>query len=218
MELHQKKISNKYDHLVLGPAAGQGLPNRLQCEGVKALNKTHFSTSHLSGGRETIAFVTVFAIYNPPLNSLADDRSSNLITVGNSSYGKVERSMALLNIFINVIQVTMPQSNIVILTELVSDLRMRRNRVTVHPVQGEYSRDKLMLQRIRSYIAYPETRLGELSHKEHVTHYIFTDSDIAVVDDLGQIFPDYSSFIRLSLLEQQSTAFKFRIHGSEGYH
>lgn len=166
--------------------------------GVKALNKTHFSTSHLSGGRETIAFVTVFAIYNPPRNSLADDRSSNLITVGNSSYGKMERSMALLNIFINFIQVisgkiwaistyahivdtakklhkilvqvlvskfvfrssryvlylqvTMPQSNIVILTELVSDLRMRRNRVTVHPVQGEYSRDKLMLQRIRSYI------------------------------------------------------------------
>ncbi|KAG2690182.1 hypothetical protein I3760_09G175100 [Carya illinoinensis] len=161
--------------------------------GVKALNKTHFSTSHLSGGRETIAFVTVFAIYNPPLNSLADDRSSNLITVGNSSYGKVERSMALLNIFINFIQVTMPQSNIVILTELVSDLRMRRNRVTVHPVQGEYSRDKLMLQRIRSYISYPERRLEELSHKEHVTHYIFTDSDIAVVDDLGQIFPDYST-------------------------
>lgn len=33
MELHQKKNSKKSDFLVLGPAAGQGLPNRLQCEG-----------------------------------------------------------------------------------------------------------------------------------------------------------------------------------------
>lgn len=41
MELHQKaavedvlkKESKKSDHLVLGPAAGQGLPNRLQCQG-----------------------------------------------------------------------------------------------------------------------------------------------------------------------------------------
>lgn len=41
MELHQKaavedvpkKQTKKSDHLVLGPAAGQGLPNRLQCQG-----------------------------------------------------------------------------------------------------------------------------------------------------------------------------------------
>lgn len=43
--------------------------------------------------------------------------------------------------------------------------------------------------------AFLETRLEELSHTEgHVSHYIFTDSDIAVVDDLGQIFQDYSNF------------------------
>ena len=41
LELHQnpaaqpppKKMNTKFDHLVLGPAAGQGLPNRLQCQG-----------------------------------------------------------------------------------------------------------------------------------------------------------------------------------------
>jgi len=27
-----------------------------------------------------------------------------------------------------------------------------------------------------------------------INHYIFTDSDIAVVDDLGQIFDEYASF------------------------
>lgn len=33
VEAPQKKINTKFDHLVLGPAAGQGLPNRLQCQG-----------------------------------------------------------------------------------------------------------------------------------------------------------------------------------------
>lgn len=41
MELHQnssvqepqKKLKRKFDHMVLGPAAGQGLSNRLQCQG-----------------------------------------------------------------------------------------------------------------------------------------------------------------------------------------
>lgn len=35
-----------------------------------------------------------------------------------------------------------------------SDLSLPRNKVTVYPIQGEYSRDKLMLQRIRSYIIW----------------------------------------------------------------
>lgn len=52
----------------------------------------------------------------------------------------------------NQLQVSMPQSNVVILTDPASDLPVRRNRVAVFPIQGEYSRDTLMLQRIRSYI------------------------------------------------------------------
>ena len=40
-----------------------------------------------------------------------------------------------------------------------------------------------------------DTRLEDLSHREgHITHYIFTDSDISVVDDLGQIFQEYPNF------------------------
>ncbi|XP_059455567.1 uncharacterized protein LOC132185792 [Corylus avellana] len=44
--------------------------------------------------------------------------------------------------------------------------------------------------------AFLETRLEELSHnKGHITHYIFTDSDVAImVNDLGQIFQDYPNF------------------------
>ncbi|XVF22725.1 hypothetical protein REPUB_Repub12eG0195600 [Reevesia pubescens] len=191
-----KKNSKKFDHLVFGPAAGEGLPDRLQCQGVKALNKTHFSNpSHASGVGDGLAFVTVFTIYNNSSDTLVNSRSSNLVTVGNASYSKPERSMAILNAFINFIQVKMPQSNVIILTDPESDLAVHQNRVTVHPIQGEYSRDKLMLQRIRSYITFLEIRLEKLSQEqEHITHFIFTDSDIAVIDDLGQIFEKYQNF------------------------
>ncbi|CAL8162768.1 unnamed protein product [Prunus armeniaca] len=195
-DLPKKKQGNKSNHLVLGPAAGQGLRNRLQCQGIKALNQTHSSaSSHVSSGVDDIAFVTVFTIYNSTVNGLAEDQLSHLVTVGNASYTKVERSMAILNVFINFIQVSMPRSNVVILTDPESDLSMHRNGVTVHPIQGEYSRDQLMLQRIRSYITFLETKLEELSQKQgHNRHYIFTDSDIAVVDDLGYIFREYPNF------------------------
>ncbi|XP_043697055.1 uncharacterized protein LOC122647809 [Telopea speciosissima] len=202
-ELHQssnveelpKKHNKKFDHLVLGPAAGQGLPNRLQCQGLKALHKAHFSSpSHIATSGETVSFVTVFAVYNYSSHSY-DDKSSNLVTVGNASYGKAERSMAILHVFINFIQVSMPQSNVIILTDPASELSVGRNSVTVFPIQGEYSRDKLMLQRIKSYIAFLERRLKEYSERpDHVNHYIFTDSDVAVVDDLEPIFQKNHKF------------------------
>lgn len=40
-----------------------------------------------------------------------------------------------------------------------------------------------------------ETKLEEHSQGHgHINHYIFTDSDIAVVDDLGQIFQSHPNF------------------------
>lgn len=71
--------------------------------GSKALNRTHSSNGRL-GVDGSIAFVTVFTIYNSSVDKL-DDKSSNTI-VGNASYNKVDRSMAVLNVFINFIQVT----------------------------------------------------------------------------------------------------------------
>ncbi|CAN1308104.1 hypothetical protein LINPERPRIM_LOCUS27242 [Linum perenne] len=192
LELHQKVIEDqpkkqnkKFNHLVLGPAAGQGLPNRLQCEGSRALNRTHSQTSSNAG--DGVSLVTVFTIYN-------DSRSSDMVTVGNASYSKTERSMSILNVFINFIQAAMPRSNVVILTDPASDLSVHRNHVTVYPVQGEYSRNKLMLQRIRSYITFLDIKLKDLHSTGRVNHYIFTDSDIAVVDDLGHMFHDYPNF------------------------
>ncbi|KAL0425846.1 UNVERIFIED_CONTAM: hypothetical protein Sradi_1119400 [Sesamum radiatum] len=153
-ELHQqtnlgdvhKEKAKKFDHLILGPAAGEGLPDRLQCQGTKALNKTHFGMSRKNfRSIDPVAFVTVFTIYNSTVGS----RPVDLVTVGNISYNKVERSLAILNVFINFIQVNMPQSKVIILTDPASELPLQKDIVTIKPIQGEYSRDKLMLQRIR---------------------------------------------------------------------
>ncbi|XP_070020975.1 uncharacterized protein [Nicotiana sylvestris] len=195
-EVPQRKQYKKSDHLLFGPAAGQGLPDRLQCQGNKALNKTHFgaSSKNLKAGGN-ISIVTVFATYNTTVDQQASGKSLDLVTVGNASYNKVERSIAILNVFINFIQETMPRSNIIILTNPSSKLPVERDRLTILPIQGDYSREMLMLQRIRSYIVFLETRAMEhLKWKGQVNHYIFTDSDIAVVDDLGQIFNDHLDF------------------------
>ncbi|KAK2975305.1 hypothetical protein RJ640_015983, partial [Escallonia rubra] len=232
-DLHHKQ-TKKFDHLVLGPPAGQGLSDRLQCRGslrtlkmnkysspglllrftrltykhtwslcischdtgVKALNKTRRSTSSgNSNYGDGIAFVTVFATYNSSIDRQVTSRSNDLVTVGKMSYNKVERSMAILNVFFNFIQVTMPKSNIVVITDPASELPVRRNGVSVFPIQGEYSRDKLMLQRIRSYIAFLQSRLEDHSQWQGKNkHYVFTDSDVAVVDDLGQVFNNYQNF------------------------
>ncbi|KAF3621454.1 hypothetical protein FXO38_22122 [Capsicum annuum] len=195
-EVPQRKQYKKFDHLVFGPAAGEGLSDRLQCEGNKALTKTYFgaSSKNLKAG-SNIAIVTVFATYNTAVDQQTNGKSIDSVTVGNISYNKVERSIAVLNVFVNFIQETMPQSNIIILTNPSSKLPVERDRLTILPIQGDYSREMLMLQRIRSYIVFLETRAAEHSKwKSQVSHYIFTDSDIAVVDDLGQIFSDHPDF------------------------
>lgn len=137
VEKMHKKQTNKFDHLILGPAAGEGLRDRLQCKGIRALNKTNFpSSSDNSNFGESISFVTVFATYDSSINRPINGESRDLVTVGNLSYSKAERSMAILNAFINFIQVAMPQSNIIILTNPASELSVHRNRVTLHPIQG----------------------------------------------------------------------------------
>lgn len=71
--------------------------------GTKALNKTHGSTSPVSGAGNGVSFVTVFTVYNTSL----DVTSSKVSVVGNVTYSKPERSMAVLNAFANFIQVTL---------------------------------------------------------------------------------------------------------------
>ncbi|KAL6962484.1 hypothetical protein U1Q18_037443, partial [Sarracenia purpurea var. burkii] len=116
-ELHQtslnKRQMKKFDHVVLGPAAGEGLHDSLQCQGMKALNKTHFSASDdTSNFGKNIAFVTVFTTYvtvfttyNSFIDRSVNGKSSDFVTFGNISYSKLESSMAILDVFINFIQV-----------------------------------------------------------------------------------------------------------------
>ncbi|XP_010559113.1 PREDICTED: uncharacterized protein LOC104827614 [Tarenaya hassleriana] len=193
-EAHSER-SKKLDHIVLGPAAGKGLPDRLHCQGMKALNRTHASPFSASGGGNGVSFVTMFTVYNTTLEAQANAKASTIVSVGSTTYSKPERSMAVLNAFINFIQVTMPKSNVVILTDPASDLNIQQSKVIVQPIQGDYSRDKLMLQRIRSYIIFLEMMYEKQSQNAGGSnHYIFTDSDIAVVDDVGTIFDEHTDF------------------------
>lgn len=104
----ERSRPKKSDHLVLGPAAGQGLPNRLQCQGLKAINKLHSLKSNQDiqiGDR--VSFVIVYTVYNNSYGSDSarmDDKLSDIVTVGSNFYNKVERSMAILNAFIEFIQ------------------------------------------------------------------------------------------------------------------
>ncbi|CAI9781590.1 unnamed protein product [Fraxinus pennsylvanica] len=181
-----QREAKKFDHLVLGPASGEGLPDHLQCQGTKALNKTSIRTfSNDSHSEDLVVFVTVFATYNSTVDWRVNGRPVDLVTIGDTSYNKVERSMAILNVFTNFIQVTMPQSDIIIITDPASELPVHRNKV-LHRL----SRDKA-----QGAISEAEIRLKEQYQRQgQVRHYIFTDSDIAVVNDLGQIFDHCPNF------------------------
>lgn len=191
-----RKQPKKFDRIVLGPAAGQGLPNRLQCEGVKALNKTQSSPlSHVFNYSDGISFVTVFTVYNNSLFTHMDDKLSDMVTVGNKLYSKTGRSIAILNTFINFIQVSMPKSNVIILSDPTAGMSFHRVNVSLLPIKGDYSREMLMLQRIKSYIDFLQMKYEDhFQGKNHVNHYIFTDSDVAVVSDLGDMFQMYPNF------------------------
>jgi hypothetical protein len=74
--------------------------------GLKALNKIRISSYRNHSG-DGISFVTVFTTYSsgPAVDGKVP---SGTVTVGNHSYDKVERSMAVLKSFISFIQVHLP--------------------------------------------------------------------------------------------------------------
>jgi hypothetical protein len=51
-----------------------------------------------------------------------------------------------------ILQVSMPRSNVIILTDPHSKFSVNQGSATLLPIEGNYSRGNLMLQRIKSYI------------------------------------------------------------------
>ncbi|URE44678.1 hypothetical protein MUK42_01692 [Musa troglodytarum] len=208
-QVSKRSRPSKSDHLVLGTAQPPPMPRHFPpyvspVSGLRAVKKIHSSSSQQNlQTRDGISFVTVYTIYNSSIGSDSSrihDGSSELVTVANSSDSIAERSVAILNVFIDVIQmitlqVSMPRSSIIVLTDPASDFTINRSNTTILPIPGDYSRGNLMLQRISSYIAFLEGRLQEHSKGLRIySHYIFAVSDIAVVDDLGNIFHKYPDF------------------------
>ena len=50
------------------------------------------------------------------------------------------------------LQVSMPRSNVIILTDPGSKISVNQGSATLLPIEGNYSRGNLMLQRIKTYI------------------------------------------------------------------
>lgn len=74
--------------------------------GTKALNKTSVRTfPNDSRSEDVVVFVTVFTTYNSTVDRRVNGRPVDLVTIGDTSYNKIERSMAILDVFINFIQV-----------------------------------------------------------------------------------------------------------------
>ncbi|KAJ4772734.1 polyphosphatidylinositol phosphatase [Rhynchospora pubera] len=155
------------------------------------MNRIDPSSKNINS-EDKVSFVTVFTIYkSDPTNEKMLDR----VKVGEISYNtKSERSLAILNTYINFIQVSMPSSNVIVLTDPDSSFLLDRNNAIKFPVEGDYSRSNLMLQRIKSYIAYLKRILKSYEMEKANKNIIFSDSDIAVVDDLGDIFQKHHDF------------------------
>jgi hypothetical protein len=71
----------------------------------------------------------------------------------------------------------MPTSKVIILTDPKSKLSINQGRTTILPIEGNYSRGNLMLQRIKSYIV----SLCALC-KQHFSAYAFSDQNYCLCD------------------------------------
>lgn len=91
------RIHDYNKHIIHYPSARPAI-----FSGTRALNRTQILKFRKNSvPTDHVALVTVFTTYN----STADSRRNELVTVGNMSYNKVERSMAILNVFLNFVQV-----------------------------------------------------------------------------------------------------------------
>jgi hypothetical protein len=58
----------------------------------------------------------------------------------------------------------MPRSDLIILTDPGSKISVNQGTATLLPVEGNYSRGNLMLQRIKTYIVSPSAIRLHLDH------------------------------------------------------
>ncbi|CAL9059263.1 unnamed protein product, partial [Musa banksii] len=61
-----------------------------------------------------------------------------MVTVANSTYSKAERSIGILNVLVDFIQVSIPRSSIIVLTDPASDFTINRSNTTILPILGDY--------------------------------------------------------------------------------
>lgn len=94
-------------------------------------------------------------------------------------------------------QVSMPSSNVVVLTDPDSTFLLDRNNAIKLPIEGDYSRSNLMLQRIKSYIVStsfslfslpPHLFVCQISFNKFLLFFLF-NNEIGLCYDLVYCLP-----------------------------
>ncbi|MCO5551707.1 hypothetical protein L7F22_005211 [Adiantum nelumboides] len=195
----------KHSQLVLGHAAGQGIPGRVQCEGFPAAaannetNGPHHEFCSLSN-EERISFATFFLPNDELPNRMEKGANSGAIVFRNVTISKLDRPYAILSVFFKSIQISNPNSTVTVLTGESAHLLTTKlpADVLIARIGKKFNRSNLMLQRLESYAYFLEELLevkSQASMDGHIVeHVVFMDADIIVVDDLGCLFETYKDF------------------------
>ncbi|KAG0587569.1 hypothetical protein KC19_2G173600 [Ceratodon purpureus] len=196
----------KHESIVAGEAAGRGIPGRVQCRdgSLKNGSDTEMDGRRLVRDRpclvsekETVSFATLFVV---PEADAVETYSSEQIEVKERTRGKriqKDKLDAVLRSFLESIQVSMPgTTEVTIITNQNKEKRELPQNAVWKPSTREFARGNLMVQRLESYIDFLEDMIEKRKNSSaySITHVIFSDFDMIVVDDLGCAFETFVSF------------------------
>ncbi|KAI5054828.1 hypothetical protein GOP47_0029973 [Adiantum capillus-veneris] len=189
----------KHTQLVLGQAAGEGIPGRVQCR--VANNETDSPHEFCSlSNAERVSFITFFVSNNELPSRMEKGANSGTVVFRNVTISKLDRPHAVLSVFLKSVQISNPSSTQTILTSESADLFTTKLPGDVHVARigQNFTRSNLMLQRLEAYAYFLgellEARLQASMHARSVEHVVFMDADIIVVDDFGCLFETYKDF------------------------
>ncbi|XP_024400488.1 uncharacterized protein [Physcomitrium patens] len=194
----------KHVSVVYEKVEGQEIPGRIQCRDDSWRNRSipNMETNRLARDRpcmlskeETVSFVTLFVM---PEVETASDRFSEAVEK-KFEVRKVKKSRqdAVLRAFLESIQVSMPGTTRVTIITNHNKLRGELPQdIDWKPTSRHFSRRNLMIQRLQSYIELLDSMIEDRKNNSSspVSHAIFSDFDMIVVDDLGCVFKEFPHF------------------------
>ncbi|XP_002968395.2 uncharacterized protein LOC9631181 [Selaginella moellendorffii] len=168
--------------------AGLGISGRIQCRSSSGKPAATWISS--SCGTQSVGLVSLFV---PPDRHSGECDGS---VVGGRVLRGLEKGYSVLRVFVESARLAMPNSQQLVLTDPAAAISTERlpAGISFQRVPGNYSRGNLMLQRLDSYIAFLDDQIKQVGKADSLQHFIFADSDMIVVGDLGCVFLEFPSF------------------------